>query len=83
MTYQQIDGEYAYRLSIAEKEANRKKIEADSVAQYNFTLQSSLSPEVLRWRGIAATEELAKSNNAKTIVIGSGASGLPIILGKE
>ncbi len=83
MTYQQIDGEYAYRLSIAEKEANRKKIEADSVAQYNFTLKSSLSPDVLRWRGIVATEELAKSNNAKTIVIGSGASGLPIILGKE
>lgn len=83
MTYQQIDGEYAYRLSIAQKEASRRKIEADSLALYNATLKSSLSPEVLRWRGIAATEELAKSNNAKTIVIGSGASGLPIILGKE
>lgn len=83
MTYQQIEGEYAYRLSIAEKEAVRRKIEADSLALYNATLKSSLSPEVLRWRGISATEELAKSNNAKTIVIGAGASGLPLILGKE
>jgi regulator of protease activity HflC (stomatin/prohibitin superfamily) len=83
MTYQQIDGEYVYKLSIAQKEASRRKIEADSLALYNSTLKSSLSLEVLRWRGISATEELAKSNNAKTIVIGSGASGLPLILGKE
>jgi hypothetical protein len=32
-------------------------------------------------RGIEATIELSKSPNAKTIIIGSGKNGLPLILG--
>lgn len=83
MSYQQEEGEYAYRLSIAEKEAERKRIEAGGLKVYNDTLNQSLNPAVLNWYGIQATQELAKSPNAKTVVIGAGRSGLPIILGKD
>jgi regulator of protease activity HflC (stomatin/prohibitin superfamily) len=83
MAQQQIDQEYVYRLSIATKEAERKRIESGGVRVYNETVDRSLTPSVLAWHGIAATQELAKSPNAKVVVIGSGKNGLPLILGKE
>ena len=39
------------------------------------------SAELLRWKGIEATEKLAQSQNAQVVVIGSGKDGLPLILG--
>jgi regulator of protease activity HflC (stomatin/prohibitin superfamily) len=83
MVQQQIDGEYVYRLSIATKEADRKRIESEGLRVYNNTVNPSLTPSVLSWHGIQATQELAKSPNAKVVVIGSGPNGLPLILGKD
>lgn len=83
MAQQQKEGEYIYRLSIAQKEADRLRIESAGIRLYNDTVNQSLTPSILKWHGIQATQELAKSPNAKTIVIGSGASGLPLILGKD
>lgn len=80
---QQLEGEYVYRLSIAQKEAERLRIESDGIQRYNDTVNRSLTPSVLKWHGIKATEELAKSPNAKTVVIGAGSAGLPLILGKD
>ena len=82
LSQQQIDQEYVYRLSIATKEADRKRIESDGIRVYNETIAKSLTPDVLTWRGIEATENLSKSANAKVVVIGAGKSGLPLILGK-
>jgi hypothetical protein len=36
----------------------------------------------LQWQAILATQELAKSPNAKVVVVG-GKGGLPLILGKD
>jgi len=83
MTYQQIEGGYAYRLAIAQKEAERLRIESNGLKVFNTTLGQSLDPSLLHWYGIRATQELATSPNSKTIVIGAGNSGLPIILGKD
>lgn len=83
LAQQQVDQEYAYRLSIATKEADRKRIESAGIKLYNDTVKSSLTAEVLAWHGVQATQELAKSPNAKVVVIGAGKSGLPLILGKE
>lgn len=83
LAQQQIDQEYVYRLSIARKEADRKRIESDGIQAYNDTVNRSLTPDVLAWHGIQATQELAKSPNAKVVVIGANKNGLPIILGKE
>lgn len=83
MAYQQLEGEYVYKLSIAEKEAARRRVESNGLKVYNDTVNKSLTPSVLSWYGIQATQELAKSPNAKTVVIGAGKSGLPLILGKD
>ncbi|PKU22238.1 prohibitin family protein [Telmatospirillum siberiense] len=83
MAYQQLEGEYVYKLSIAQKEAERKRIESDGLKVYNNTLAQSLTPGLLHWYGIQATQDLAKSTNSKVVVIGAGSGGLPIILGKD
>jgi regulator of protease activity HflC (stomatin/prohibitin superfamily) len=83
MAQQQLEGEYVYRLAIAAKEAERLRVESDGLKVYNDTVNSSLTPAVLEWYGIKATQELAKSPNAKVVVIGASKSGLPIILGRE
>jgi regulator of protease activity HflC (stomatin/prohibitin superfamily) len=83
MAFQQLDGEYVYKLAIAGKEAERRRIEANGLKVYNDTVNQSLTPTVLSWYGIQATKDLATSPNAKTVVIGAGKSGLPIILGKD
>jgi regulator of protease activity HflC (stomatin/prohibitin superfamily) len=80
---QQVDQGYLYRLSIATKEAQRKRIESEGIRDYNATVGQSLTPDVLAWQGVQATRELATSPNAKVVVIGGGKNGLPIILGKE
>jgi regulator of protease activity HflC (stomatin/prohibitin superfamily) len=83
LTQQQADEAYVYALSIAKKEAERKRIESDGIKVYNDTVKTSLTPDILAWHGILATQELAKSPNSKVIVIGAGKNGLPLILGQE
>ncbi|GAB4289081.1 MAG: prohibitin family protein [Ignavibacteriaceae bacterium] len=63
------------------QEAERKRIEARGIADFQDIVSKGISDQLLKWKGIEATENLAKSNNAKVIVIGSGKDGLPIILG--
>lgn len=83
LSEQQADEAYTYKIDIATREADRKRIESAGIRDYNNTINASLNPSVLEWQGIQATEELAKSPNAKIVIIGSGKSGLPLILGKE
>jgi regulator of protease activity HflC (stomatin/prohibitin superfamily) len=82
MSQKEIAESYEYRQEIAKKEADRLAAEAAGIKSYNDTVNSSLTPSVLRWEGIQATKELAKSPNAKTIIVGSqGTGGLPLVLG--
>jgi regulator of protease activity HflC (stomatin/prohibitin superfamily) len=74
---------YTYRLEIEHKEAERKKIEAGGIKDYQNIIKQSLTSDLIRWQGIQATKELATSPNAKTVVIGAGKDGLPIILGGD
>ncbi len=74
---------YKYILARETKEAERRRIEAEGLARYNQILSVTLTPDLLRYRGIQATEQLATSNNAKTVVVGSGKDGLPLILGGD
>jgi len=72
-----------YEFTIAKErlEAQRKKIEADGEAEYQRIITGSLSDQFLRFKGIEATEALAASPNAKTVIVGGGKDGLPLILG--
>lgn len=78
---EQMALEYEYRLKRAEKEADRKRIEAEGKARANRIISSSLTDKILRDKGIDATIQLAESENSKTVIIGSGDEGLPLILG--
>jgi regulator of protease activity HflC (stomatin/prohibitin superfamily) len=63
------------------QEAERKRIEAQGVADFQRIVAAGISPQLLEWKGIEATEKLALSQNSKIVVIGNPKSGLPIILG--
>jgi len=74
---------YQFRLDKEESEAERKRIAAEGEAKANKIINSSLTPELLKMRGIEATLELSKSPNSKIVVVGSGDDGLPLILGNN
>ena len=75
--------EYEFRLVTADKEAQKQRIEAQGKADANRILSASLNEKILQDKGIEATVKLAESPNSKVIVIGSGDSGMPIILGNQ
>lgn len=74
---------YEFRKQTAEKEAERLKIEAGGIQEYNKIINDSLTDSILLHKGIDATKELATSANAKVVIIGSGKNGLPIILNTD
>jgi len=75
--------EYEFRLVTAKKEAEKVIIEAQGKADANRILSASLTDKILQDKGIEATVKLSESPNSKTIIIGSGESGMPIILGNQ
>ena len=75
--------QYEFRLTKAVQEAERQRIDAEGKARANDILSKSLTDKILKEKGIQATIELSKSNNAKVVVIGSGDDGMPLILGNN
>ncbi|REG86143.1 prohibitin family protein [Winogradskyella sediminis] len=75
--------EYEFRLVTAQKEAEKVIIEAQGKADANRILSASLTDKILQDKGIEATVKLSESPNSKVVVIGSGDSGMPIILGNQ
>ena len=73
--------EYEFKIDKARKEAERKEIEANGIAKFQQIVNRTITPQLLKWKGVEATQEIAKSENAKVIVIGNGDGDLPIILG--
>jgi regulator of protease activity HflC (stomatin/prohibitin superfamily) len=65
------------------QEAERKKIEAEGIATFQKVVAEGINENLLKWRGIEATKELALSGNSKIVIIGAGKEGLPIILGGD
>jgi regulator of protease activity HflC (stomatin/prohibitin superfamily) len=74
---------YEFTLRKEGLEAQRKKIEAEGQAEYQRIITASLSNTYLRYKGIEATQQLANSQNTKTIIVGGGGDGLPLILGSQ
>jgi prohibitin 1 len=61
------------------QEAERKRIEAQGIADFQRIVAQGISPQLLEWKGIEATEKLANGSNSKVILIGSPRNGLPLI----
>ncbi len=70
-------------LAREKQEAERKRIEAQGIADFQNIVARGISEQLLRWKGIEATEKLAGSANSKIVVIGSGRDGLPLILNTQ
>lgn len=68
-------------LQIARATADKRRIEAQGVADYNRTVAASLSSPILDFERIQQTGRLATSNNAKTLIIDPGKHSTPVMLG--
>jgi prohibitin 1 len=70
----------SFILQKEKQEAERKRIEAQGIADFQKIVAQGISAQLLEWKGIEATEKLAQSNNTKVIVIGNPKNGLPLVL---
>lgn len=68
---EQLMLEYRYKLEREEKEAERKRTEAAGIRDFNL-IANKISPDLIKWRTVDATLELAKSPNSKVVVLGGG-----------
>lgn len=60
------------------QEAERKRVEAQGIADYQSKLSSSLNSQLIQYEQIKAIKELAQSQNAKIVMMGNNPS--PIII---
>jgi prohibitin 1 len=65
------------------QEAERKRVEAEGIKDFQNIVTTGISDKLLEWKGIEATVELARSSNAKVVVVGSSKNGLPLIFSAE
>jgi prohibitin 1 len=73
----------SFILQKEKQEAERKRIEAQGIADFQKIVAQGISPQLLEWKGIEATEKLATSANSKVVIVGNSKTGLPIILGPQ
>ena len=76
---EQYAKELDYKLQTEEKEKRRKIIEAQGIKEF----ESIAGIPILKWRGLEVTSELAKSQNSKIIIMGSGQDQLPLLLNSD
>jgi len=65
------------------QEAERKRVEAGGIKDFQDIVSQGISEKLLEWKGIEATMELVKSQNSKVIVVGNSRNGLPLIYSGE
>lgn len=68
-----------YVLQKEKQEAERKRVEAQGIADYNRIVSQSITDQVLQLKGIEATLDLAKSNNSKMVIMNG--KNMPLIFG--
>ena len=70
----------SFILQKEKQEAERKRIEAQGISDFQRIVATGISAQLLEWKGIEATEKLAASSNAKIVIIGNPKNGLPLVL---
>jgi regulator of protease activity HflC (stomatin/prohibitin superfamily) len=65
------------------QEAERKRIEAQGIADFQKIVAQGISEPLLAWKGIEATQQLAHSPNTKVVIIGNPKNGMPLIIPTE
>jgi len=69
-----------FKLEQERLEAERKSIEAEGIANFQRIVSEGISDQLLKWKAVEATIELANSNNSKVVVMGNGQNDLPVLL---
>ncbi len=69
----------SFVLQKEKQEAERKRIEAQGISDFQHIVAQGISGPLLEWKGIEATEKLAASSNAKIVIIGNTKNGLPLV----
>ena len=65
------------------QEAERKRVEAAGIKDFQDIVSQGISDKLLQWKGIEATMELARSSNSKIVVVGNSKNGLPLIFSTD
>jgi regulator of protease activity HflC (stomatin/prohibitin superfamily) len=69
LAYQQQAEGYEFRLAAEKQESERRRIEAQGISDAQKIVRQGLTPELLRWEAIRVEGELAKSANAKLLIM--------------
>jgi regulator of protease activity HflC (stomatin/prohibitin superfamily) len=69
----------SFILQKEKQEAERKRIEAQGISDFQHIVAQGISAQLLEWKGIEATEKLASSSNTKIVIVGNTKNGLPLI----
>ncbi|MCP4685513.1 MAG: prohibitin family protein [bacterium] len=64
-------------------EAERKRIEAGGIADFQKIVSAGITNSYLKWKGIEATQRIAESPNSKVIMVGNSSEGMPVILSAD
>ncbi|MFC7396823.1 prohibitin family protein [Chelatococcus sp. GCM10030263] len=83
LTEEQNAQAYDFLIVQAEKEAARKRVEAIGIQTFYSIVANALSPQLLTWRGIEATVQIARSPNSKVVIVGGSKDQMPLILGSD
>jgi len=70
----------SFVLQKEKQEAERKRIEAQGISDFQKIVAQGISSQLLEWKGIEATEKLATSTNTKVVIVGNPKNGLPLVL---
>lgn len=62
-----------------QQEADRKKIEAEGIANFQRIVTEGITPSLLQWKGIEATEKFTDSKNSKLVIMGNSKASLPVM----
>merc|ERR1712008_587432 len=62
------------------QEADRKKIEATGIADFQRIVSEGITPSLLQWKGIEATEKFSESKNSKLVIMGNTGASLPVLM---
>jgi regulator of protease activity HflC (stomatin/prohibitin superfamily) len=68
-----------YILEKETKEADRKRIEAKGIRDFQLTVAESLTPNLIKWKSLEVAEHIGTSENAKVVFFGG--DNIPFILG--
>lgn len=77
---EQLSLQYDYVLIKERKEAERKRIEAMGIRDFQrVSAEGGMFGQYLNFYGIEATLDLAKSTNSKIVILGNRDNGLPLL----